>query len=215
MTQTTNWKHRLSPENVVTRYATLDIESDGIDPNQSQTVAIGIGLFDELNQQDSVDVLTIGGALGDERTLIRRAFERINKFDPAALVTYNGIAFDLDYLQERITQLQFDAKPELSCEDHHIDLFLPRKQQASEAGKKWPTLEEVLEHHGITVQSTKWRGEHVTNTVFGERLAPAYLRAVERGDQNRVQELDVVIHNYTATDVEANISLYEADTGRR
>lgn len=215
MTQSTNWKHRLSSENVVTRYATLAIETNGIDPSQNQTVAIGIGLFDELNQQDSVDVLTIGGALGDEQTLIRRAFDRINQFDPAALVTYNGTAFDLDYLQERISQLQFNTPPEISCDDHHIDLFLPRKQQASEAGEKWPTIEEVLDHHGITVQSTEWRGGYVTNTVFRERLAPVYLKAIKQGNRDSVKKLDFAIHNYTATDVQANISLYEADVGRR
>ncbi|MFC6975108.1 ribonuclease H-like domain-containing protein [Halomicroarcula sp. GCM10025709] len=215
MSATELLKYQLPIENIVTRYASIDIETDGIDPSESQTVAIGIGLYDELNEEQSIDVLTYGGALGCERTLIRRAFERINEFEPSALVTFNGMDFDLDYLQGRITRLPFDGEPELSCTNHHIDLFRPRKRRASEVGEKWPSLEETLEAHGIVVEPTEWQGEELTNTIFGESLAPTYLQAVESGSQDRVQEMDRVIHKYTATDVAANISLYEADAGRR
>jgi DNA polymerase elongation subunit (family B) len=215
MATTGTWKHQLSPENIITRYASVDIETSGIDPTTSQTVAIGVGLYDELNQHQSVDVLTYGGAMGCERTLIRRAFERINDFEPRALVTYNGKEFDLPYLRDRIDRLSFDQRPELSCVDHHIDRFLPRKEHADEVGQKWPSLEEVLSSHGITVEPTEWRGEELTNTMFGESLAPEYLQAVEEGDWERVEELDQLIHRYTMADVEANLVLYEADAGRR
>lgn len=215
MAATATWRHELPIEDVVTRYASLDIETSGVDPADSQLVAIGVGLYDHLNAEQSVDVFTYGAAGGCEQTLLRRAYDRINEFDPSALVTYNGTGFDLDYLQGRLDRLPFDCVPELSCMDHHVDLFLPRKQRASAVNRKWPSLEEVLSDHGFTIEPTEWRGEPLTNTVFGESLAPAYIRAVDGGAPGRVRELDRVIHPYTAGDVASNLALYEADAGRR
>jgi len=209
------FQYSLSSEETSTRYATLDIETDGVDPANSQTVAIGIGLKDTLAGDQSVDVLTLGGAMGDEETLIRRAFDRINNFDPTALVTYNGKGFDLDYLSQRLGRLQTRREPKLGCEENHIDLFVPRKQQADQRGVKWPSLEEVLEEHGLSVEPTLWRGEELTNTLFGEQLAPEYLNAIDKNQKSTVDELESVIHKYVVGDIEANLALYETDAGRR
>jgi uncharacterized protein YprB with RNaseH-like and TPR domain len=209
------FQYSLSSEETSTRYATLDIETDGVDPANSQTVAIGIGLKDTLAGDQSVDVLTLGGAMGDEETLIRRAFDRINNFDPTALVTYNGKGFDLDYLSQRLDRLQTRREPKLGCEENHIDLFVPRKQQADQRGVKWPSLEEVLEEHGLSVEPTLWRGEELTNTLFGEQLAPEYLNAIDKNQKSTVDELESVIHKYVVGDIEANLALYETDAGRR
>lgn len=209
------FRQSLSSEEIATRYATLDIESDSIDPMSGQTVAIGIGLKDTVVDEQMIDVLTLGGALGDEGTMIRRAFERINEFDPDALVTFNGEAFDLNYLSKRIESLQFRRQPELNCAKNHVDLFVPRKMSADEAGVKWPSLKEVLDKHGLTVQPTMWRDEKLTNSLFGENLAPEYLDAVAKDQTATVDELERVIHEYVVGDVEANFVLYETDAGRR
>jgi len=125
------FRQSLNPDEIATRYATLGIESDSIDPTSGQTVAIGIGLKDTVAGEQSIDVLTLGGAMGDEETLIRRAFERINEFDPSTLVSFNGRGFDLNYLSERLAILEATQQVELQCEDNHIDLFVPRKEKAA------------------------------------------------------------------------------------
>lgn len=209
------FQQSLNPDEIATRYATLDIETDSIDPTNGQTVAIGIGLKDTVAGEQSVDVLTLGGAMGDEETLIRRAFDRINEFNPRTLVTYNGRGFDLDFLNERLAILEPTQQIELQCEDKHIDLFVPRKQKADEQGIKWPSLEEVLEGHGLAVQPTLWRGEELTNTLFGGELAPEYIRAVTEDRTDTIDELETVIHEYVMSDIEANLVLYETDVGRR
>jgi uncharacterized protein YprB with RNaseH-like and TPR domain len=208
-------RHDLSTSEIVTRYATLDIETSSVDPDEGQTVAIGIGTIDVLDGEMSVDVLSYGGAQGSEKALIRRAFSRINEFEPSALVTFNGEWFDLDFLDGRIERLGFDQKPTLECAEHHLDLFLPRKRKADAAGVKWPKLETVLSSHDITVPMTEWRGQELTNTRFGEELAPVYLKSVQQGNEAQVDDLESVIYEYTATDVEANIALYEADASRQ
>jgi DNA polymerase elongation subunit (family B) len=205
----------LNLEEIATRYASIDVECDSIDPTSGRTVAIGIGLKDTVAGEQSIDVLMLGGALGDEETLIRRAFERINEFDPTALVTYNGRGFDLDYLNERLRILQPLQQFELHCERNHIDLFVHRKRLADEQGIKWLSLEQVLQGHSLTVQPTHWRGEQLTNTRFGEELAPEYIRAIDEGRTATVDDLETVIHEYVMTDTEANLALYETDSGRR
>ena len=209
------FRQSLGPDEITTRYASIDIESNSLDPTSGRTVAIGIGLKDTVAGEQSIDVLTLGGALGDERTMIRRAFERINEFDPNALVTYNGEAFDLDYLSKRIESLQFRQQPELNCVKNHVDLFVPRRRSADEAGVKWPSLEKVLDKHGLSVQPTLWRGEELTNTLFGEELAPEYIQAITEDRAATIDELETVIHEYVMGDIEANIALYESDAGRR
>ncbi len=205
----------LGPEKIVTRYASVDIETSSINPANGQTVAIGIGLKDSIAGEQSVDVLTLRGAMGDEKVMIRRAFERINEFKPAALVTYNGEAFDLDYLSKRTELLKYDQQPELNCAENHIDLFVPRKRSADQHGVKWPSLEEVLEAHGLSVQPTVWNGQELTNSLFGEQLAPEYIDAINQDQTATVDELEEVIHDYVVGDIEANIALYETDSGRR
>ena len=209
------FEQSLAPEETATRYASLDIETGGVDPTSSQTVAIGIGLKDTVADEQMIDVLTLGGALGDEGTMIRRAFERINEFEPDALVTYNGEAFDLDYLSKRIGSLQFRQRPELNCAENHIDLFSGRKQSADQQGVKWPSLAEVLDAHGLTVQQTMWRGEELTNSIFGEQLAPEYINAIAEDRTTAVDELERIIHRYVCGDIQSNIALYETDAGRR
>ncbi len=209
------FRQSLNPDEIATRYATLGIESDSIDPTSGRTVAIGIGLKDTVAGEQSIDVLTLGGALGDEGTMIRRAFERINEFDPSALVTFNGRGFDLNYLSERLGILEPTQQVELQCEDNHIDLFVSRKQKADEEGIKWPSLEGVLAGHGLKVQPTLWRGETLTNTRFGEELAPEYIQAVVEDRTDTLDQIETVIHEYVMSDIEANLVLYETDAGRR
>ena len=86
---------------------------------------------------------------------------------------------------------------------------------ADEAGVKWPSLEKVLDTHGLTVQPTIWNGEELTNSLFGDRLAPEYIQAITEGRTATIEELERVIYEYVTTDIEANLVLYETDAGRR
>jgi hypothetical protein len=80
---------------------------------------------------------------------------------------------------------------------------------------KWPSLQKVLDKHGLSVQPTLWRGEELTNTLFGEELAPEYIQAITEDRAATIDELETVIHEYVMGDIEANIALYESDAGRR
>jgi len=147
---------------------------------------------------------------GSQTELIGRAYDWINGRGPEATITYNGSWFDIEFLEDRMDALSANPRPTL--DSRHVDIFLPRKAAADRANRKWPSLEECLRESGLSAHETTWRGRPLTNTRFGEELAPEYLSIVEASGD--LGEFESVIYEYTASDVEANIALYETDLGR-
>lgn len=190
-------------------YGTLDIETDGFDGATNQLVAIGVGYYAAGGSPD-LEVFT-RRRFADEAALIGEAFEWLTARHPEGVVTYNGVEFDFAFLEARLEALGVDAEPPPGP---HVDLFAPRRRLADRAGAKWPSLEECLRAYDLPVAETAWEGEPLTNTRFGEDLAPRYLTAVETGEATRAAAIDRVIDAYTAADVEATIALYEADVNR-
>lgn len=130
------------------------------------------------------------------------------------LVSYKGLDFDMEFIGGRLNQLGETVEPpEIATEpERHLDLYIDREQRANQKNIKWPNLEECLEAYGYPCPVTKWDGEPITNTRFGEEIGPAYLSALADGS-SQAATLKNAIEHYLLTDLEANIALYYADIG--
>ncbi|WP_435073516.1 ribonuclease H-like domain-containing protein [Halorubrum sp. HHNYT27] len=194
----------------------FDIETTHYDPTKGETVAIGVGQH-EIGSSASEAQYRIfareNPATADERDLVERAVEYINRLNGDTLVSYNGIEFDMDFLSERCAQ--FDpapGPPRLHETGRHIDLFAGRKE-ACGPNDKWPSLEECLDSYDLPVPRTVWNGSPLDNTRFGTEFAPAFLDALADGDEQEISRFRGVLDHYLTTDLEANIALYCADQG--
>lgn len=206
---------KLNLEQCYDTVGTLDIETSGFDGATEDLIAVGVGYHDTSNGDDAeIAVHTQRQHNGDERELIRSAFQWLNSRDPEALASYKGSSFDMDFLYKKHIALEMSDLPTLECTRNHIDLFDPRKDLADQHGKKWPSLEESLKAYDIPEYETEWNGGVLTNKKFGEELAPWYVDALQQGDTETLDELESVVVEYTETDIEANLALYAADAGR-
>lgn len=194
------------------RLGTFDIETTHYDPEQGETVSIGIGIHTRGKPASDAEYITLHRKPAlDESELIRSAFEALDDADVDALVTYKGTEFDFEFLNDRLT-LQDETPPSASIGEH-VDLFTPRKQKAELQNKKWPNLEECLRAYNYEPPTTIWRGKPVSNTRFGEELGPAVLDSIDRGDQRQWEQLIDVVDHYLITDLEANLAIYHGDIG--
>lgn len=193
-------------------FAALDIETTGLEATEHHLIAIGVG-FQSIDSKREVHVHTLSDARGDEVRLIELAVGWLDAHEPEALVTYNGDHFDLPFLEARLEALK--ANTDLALPGRHIDLFTERKQWAELADAKWPSLEQSLAEYNLRPARTLWYNDVLTNQRFAEELAPRYLDALEALEFGMVKALDPVIRHYTTADIEATMSLYEADIGKR
>ncbi|WP_222844896.1 ribonuclease H-like domain-containing protein [Haloplanus rubicundus] len=196
------------------RIATFDIETTATDPTDGELVSVGVGVHDRAEPLTEATYETFHREDG-EASLVDRAMTRLAAADADALVTYNGIEFDLPFVEGRLDRLGADVDlPAVASQPGHLDLFLDRKRRADEAGEKWPSLEACLESYGHAPPQTVWRGAPLTNGRFGEELGPAYLRTLgtETGARFRASLAEVVDH-YLIGDLEATLALYYADLG--
>ena len=196
---------------------TFDIETTHYDPDKGETVAIGVGQHEVGSPGSEARYETFARrnpSIDDERELVERAFEFIDRLDGDTLVSYNGVGFDMDFLYKR--SARFDPAPDsptLHREGHHVDLFADRKA-ACGPNDKWPSLEECLESYDLPVPETIWNGAPIDNTRFGEEFAPAFLDALATGDEQEIGRFRGALDHYLKTDLEANVALYCADQGR-
>ena len=196
------------------RIATFDIETTHYDPDEGETVAIGVGVHNADNHETPATFETfLRESRSDEGELVERAFRYIDKVDPDALVSYNGIDFDMDFLYKRSAHT--DTKPtppDVHVNGPHVDLFADRKA-VCDSDTKWPSLEECVAAYDYPVPETIWNGSPVTNTRFGEELAPTWLEACAGTHDASIDELRDVLDHYLITDLEANLAVYYADRG--
>ena len=197
------------------RVATLDIETTAVDPEAGELVSIGVGVHDRADPLTAATYETFHRRGDDEAALVDRAMDRLVAADADALVTYNGIEFDLSFVEGRLDRLDAGVDlPGIVDPPSHLDLFLDRKRRADEEGSPWPKLEACLDAYGHAPAVTYWRGEPLTNARFGEELGPAYLRTLgtETGARFRAG-LAAVVDHYLIGDLEATLALYYADLG--
>ncbi|ELZ38758.1 hypothetical protein C471_09315 [Halorubrum saccharovorum DSM 1137] len=198
------------------KLVTFDIETTHYDPDEGETVAIGVGQHEVGSSGGEARYEIFARrqrGVDDEQKLVERAFEFIDNLDGDTLVSYNGVGFDMDFLYKR--SAHFDpapGSPELHRAGHHVDLFTDRKA-ACGPNDKWPSLEECLDSYDLPVPKTVWNGAPIDNTRFGEEFAPAFLDALGTGDDQEVSRFRGVLDHYLMTDLEANLALYYADQG--
>lgn len=193
------------------RLATFDIETTHYKASEGETVSVGVGIYDRPTETLEYEPFHRESA-DDEAEIIADALSYIEASDADALVSYNGIEFDLDFLADRLYHLDaVNAVAEADLEPH-IDVFADRKAVCDRTGKKWPKLEACLASYDFPESVTEWDGRPVDNTRFGEELGPAYLAALAE-DGDRADELRDVIDHYLVTDLEANLAIYLGDCG--
>lgn len=198
------------------RIATLDIETTHIDAEMGETVSIGVGVHDRGRYLTDVDLrLVHRRPERDEEAVIREAFGWIDDQEPDVLVTYNGTAFDLDFLDSRLDILDCGVvETEFDVVGKHVDLYPDRKKKADSNGEKRPSLEECVESYmGEAPASLLWRGSELTNKRFGRELGPAYLEAVEQASGLEMTNLVATIDAYLRTDLLFNFLIYYCDIG--
>lgn len=192
---------------------TLDIETSGFDGVTEDLIAIGVGYYERGQDTVDVEVHTQLRCDGDECELIRRAYDWLHDRDPEALATFNGAGFDFDFLVDKCDALDFVDRPDILGWPDHIDLLALRKQ-VMPPSKQWPSLEDCLDAYQIPECETTWDGGKLTNTRFGEEFAPEYIRALQNDETSVLADLEAIVHEYTETDIEATLALYEHDAGR-
>ncbi|WP_338741164.1 ribonuclease H-like domain-containing protein [Haloplanus salilacus] len=197
------------------RVVTVDIETTATDPSEGELVAVGVGVHDRARPLSDATYELCHRRGDDEGRVIRRAMSWLDDADPDALVTYNGVGFDLPFVRGRLDRLGVDLDlPSVTEPPAHVDLFRDRKRRAEASGEPWPSLEACLEAYGYTPPRTVWRGERVTNERFGEEIGPAYLRTLGTDTGARLRAtLSEVIDHYLRTDLEATLALFAADVG--
>lgn len=196
------------------RLVTFDIETTHYEPAEGETVAIGVGehTLGTPGVTATYDVLARDD-FETEGELIRRGIERIDAADADALVSYNGIDFDWDFLAERAERVGVAIEPPvLHAAGSHVDLFADRAALVEYRYDR-PSLEACLDSYDYPVPSTIWNGEAVTNKRFGQELGPALLAAMHDGDADQLDALRDVLAHYLITDLEANFAIYYADRG--
>lgn len=198
------------------RIATLDIETTHWDAEQGEVVSIGVGVHergDSLTEGEYEHFHRVPAR--DEPRIIGDAFDWLDESGADYLVSFNGRDFDIPFCRKRL-QLRVDdpREPALHDDETHLDLLYDdRKDLADQRGEKWPSLEEVLQTYGFEPEPTFWDGQPLTNTRFGEELGPAYLQAINRGDQVTAEELADVIDDYLREDLLHNLRIYYHDIG--
>jgi len=203
----------LNPEQCYETVATLDIETSGFDGATGDLIAIGVGYYDTTTDTLARTVHTQCDTDGDEGELIREAYNWLNDRDPDCLTTFNGAGFDFEFLVDKRDALPIADRPDILGWPDHVDLLAERKQ-AMPSHQRWPSLEDCLDAYEIPTSETAWNGGKLTNTRFGEELAPKYVTALRNDDRDALYKLEGVTRRYTEADIEATLALYEHDAGR-
>ena len=203
---------RLDPGHA--RLATLDVETTAFDAAEGELVAVGVGVHDRGDSAAAASWDTFLRDGSGEVALVRRALNRLAAADPDLLLTYNGRAFDVPFVRERLAALDADLSLPARLTDpaRHLDLFLARRRRAARTGEPWPTLEDCLAAYGFPDPVTRLDGRRITNERFGEVLGPAVLDAVADGGAPS-DDLERAVRHYLRTDLVATLAVYAGDVG--
>jgi len=150
---------------------TFDIETTHYDPNDGETVAIGVARH-EVGSPESTRYELFPrrkSGIEGEQQLVEQAFQFMNRIDADTLVSYSGVGFDMDFLYKR--SAHFDSTPsppELHKTGQHIDLFAGRQEACG--NKKYPSLEECLDSYELPVPKTIWNGAPARQHAIRRRV---------------------------------------------
>ena len=195
--------------------ASFDIETTHYDPSGGEVVSIGIAIHDRTTAIGNAETHLLHQTVDrDEPTLIQESYDILDDSGAEFLVTFNGRDFDFGFCDDRVSRHGIQpSRPSLDTPETHLDLLHDdRKARADQLNRKWPNLEEALGAYDHKTEPTFWNGSELTNTRFGEELAPAYLDAIGR-DPDRAAALRDVIDEYLRDDIGKNILLYYYDIG--
>jgi len=195
--------------------ASFDIETTHYDPSEGEVVSIGIAIHDRTTAIGNAETHLLHQTVDrDEPTLIQESYDILDDSGAEFLVTFNGRDFDFGFCDDRVSRHGIQpSRPSLDTPETHLDLLHDdRKARADQLNRKWPSLEEALAAYGHKTEPAFWNGSELTNTRFGEELAPAYLDAIDR-DPERAAALRDVIDEYLRDDIDKNLLLYYYDIG--
>lgn len=84
------------------------------------------------------------------------------------LVTYNGVRFDIPFLQARLLKQELQCLPKIK----HIDLFYLAKFKLKIHSN---SLDSLAKHLGCSVAKTHISGEHWTRAMTGQKSSLDYI----------------------------------------
>lgn len=203
------------PDPEYQQIASFDIETTHYDPSEGEVVSIGIAIHDRTTDIENAETHILHRTADrDEPTLIQEAYDILDDSGAEFLVTFNGRDFDFGFCDDRISRHGIQTNgPSIDTPETHLDLLHDdRKAKADQLNRKWPSLEEALSAYGYESEPTIWNGSELTNTRFGDELAPAYLDAIDR-EPERAAALRDVIDEYLRDDIDKNLLLYYYDIG--
>ncbi|MDO5101068.1 MAG: ribonuclease H-like domain-containing protein [Eubacteriales bacterium] len=124
-------------------FAIFDIETTGLAASHHCVYAISLLGFDSDRNEGLLHYLQIE-ALDEEAQLLATAHQLMNDFP--VLISYNGAAFDLPFLEKRCRKLRL---PLSFSPKHHVDVYrqlFPYRHSLFPGGMKQVQLEESLGH---------------------------------------------------------------------
>jgi len=160
------------------RVGILDIETTGLSPTQHQVIIGGILVFDR-NETGTIRQF-FAEQPKEEKDLLFSYLKEVKKCD--FLVTYNGKAFDMNFLGIRGSKLGLDV----SSFPYNLDLYLLIKS-ASNLRSKLPNLKQ------ITIEGYLGLGAQRSDTISGKESIELYQEYIRTGNEEAREK--ILLHN--------------------
>ena len=160
------------------RVGVLDIETTGLSPSQHKVLPGGILVFEDNSLATILQFFAEQPQ--EEKALLSSYIEEIKKCD--LLITYNGKAFDMNFLGIRGNKLGLDV----SGFPYNLDLYLLIKS-ASDLRNKLPNLKQV------TIEGYLGLSAQRSDTISGGESVELYQDYITTGNVESREK--ILLHN--------------------
>lgn len=195
-----------------TDFIYLDIETTGLDPNDSRITMIGVYVHNQ----------NYGGVVqffDEDEQLLMEKFQKFSKANinpQTTIVTYNGTSFDIPYIETRLKILSTDSNnPPTQYWDstRFLDLYVVRKEELREMNsKKYASQSQTCENYGIYVprnSSSEYIGKLFKNMEKQLKVAESKF-PIHKYEYKKITSEDIanlLLHN--AIDLCSLVTLHE------